>query len=455
MNVRHFQPDSLVDNPAMNRGSSSGASASLKDIWRSLRHEHTAFMVTCIYLIFEYNKPQSIYPALDIIPWGKTLLLLAMFLAFSDKTAKRPPAAAILPMAGFSICVLASIYTALSPSIAFNEWITFFSWVFVVLLLTGVVTTRKRLFLFIAVYFLANLKMAQHGFRSWAMGGFGFSGWGVSGSPGWFQNSGEFSMEMVVFLPLVLAYIATFRHDWSRWVKAFFYLLVIMATGSIIASCSRGAILGLVAVGLWCLGYSRQRIKALIILGLVALLVFKVMPTEFKTRFETAGEDKTSLTRLAYWECGKEAIRDNPFTGVGFKNWTLWVTDKHPELIMKVGEFYHAQVIHNTYLEAATELGLFGTVAYFSLLLHIYFLNRRSARMAHARNDLFLSATAAGLNGSLLAYLVPSYFMSVLYYPYVWILLALSVCVSTVSRKEDPDNSELTSSPILQPLQHS
>jgi O-antigen ligase len=454
MNVQNLQIDTVVDGPTANRATAPGAIASLKDIWRGLRQEHAAFVVTCIYLIFEYNRPHQIYPVLDVIPWGKTLLLLAIFLAVSDKMSHHPPASAVLPMAGLSVCVLSSMTSAFSPSIAFNEWITFFGWVFVVLLITSVVTTRQRLFLFLAVYFLANLKMAQHGFRSWAMGGFGFSGWGVSGSPGWFQNSGEFSLEMVVFLPLVLVYTATFRHDWSRWVRAFFYLLAVMSIASIIASSSRGGVLGLIVVGVWFLFYSRQRIKALVVLSLVATLVYLVMPPELKARFKAAGEDKTSLTRLAYWECGKQAIRDNPFTGIGYRNWRIWVSAMHPELIMKVGEFDRIEVIHNTYLEAATELGLPGTAAYFAILLHILITNLRSARMARAKNDRFLEATASGLNGSLIGYLAPSYFMAVLYYPYVWILLALTVCVSSVCQQQTSDDSVPTQPLVGRSIQH-
>lgn len=433
---------------------SPAAGVSLGDIWRGFRQEHAAFLVTCIYLIFEYNHPQAIYPVLDIIPWGKTTLLLAIILTFFDQASKRPPAAAMYPMAAFSVCVLLSMAYAFSPAVAVEQWVSFFSWIFVVLLLTSVVSTRTRLFLFLVVYFLVNLKMAQHGFRSWALGGFGFSGWGVSGSPGWFSNSGEFSMEMVVFLPLLLAYIATFRHDWSRWIRVFFYFFAIMVIGSIIASSSRGGIIGLIVLGVWCLAYSRQRIKALVAVALVAALVYMVMPPEFKARFETAGEDETSISRMMYWEYGKTAIRDNPVIGIGFKNWTTWIAAKHPEWVEAIGGRNRLEVIHNTYLEVATELGLLGTAVYFAILLQIFITNHRSARMAHMRNDRFLAATAVGLNGSLIGYIVPSFFMSVLYYPYIWILLALTVCVSSICRQGVSGNSVYAQPPDTPSRQH-
>lgn len=408
------------------------AITSLKAIWHGFRREHAAFVVACIYLIFEYNKPYLIYPALGQIPWGKTLLLLALFLTIIDNTARKPPAAAIWPLLLFSISVLLSMVFSFSPSVALEGWTHFFSWVFVVLLITSVVNSRQRLFLFVVVYFLANFKMAQHGFRSWALKGFGFSGWGVTGSPGWFQNSGEFSLEMVVFLPLVLAYIATFRNDWSRWNKVFFYLLAVMVIGSIIATGSRGGILGLGVIGLWGVVFSRKRLKTFIIVSISIVVVYFAMPVELKERFVSAGNDTTSLSRLAYWQHGLQAIADNPITGIGFRNWTVWVEANYPEIHGLIGG-RKVEVIHNTYLEAATELGLLGAMSYLVIILQIYITNHRTAQIARIRNDRFLEATATGLNGSLFAYLLPSYFMSVLYYPYIWMLLALTVSASYIS----------------------
>lgn len=434
--------DKLHASPGLHRGAAAGSVASpgavsvLRSIWQGFRQEHVAFIVVCVYLIFEYNRPQQVYPALDIIPWGKTLLISGLLLAFTDRSSTRPPAAAMVPMTAFSLCVLISMVTAFSPATAYRQWVDYFGWLFVVLLITSVVNSRKRLFLFMAVYFLANLKMAQHGFRSWAMGGFGFSSWGVSGSPGWFQNSGEFSMEMVVFLPLVLSYTATFRHEWSRGVKLLFYLLAIMVIGSIVAASNRGGVIGLMMIGCWCLAYSKHRIKALMVILLASTFIFLVMPTDFKARFETVGEDSTSLSRLAYWEYGLEAIRQYPATGIGFRNWPVWVAANYPEVIIKVGESDHVEVIHNTYLEAGTELGLIGGAVYLLLLLHIFISNNRTAHLARVLNDRFLLATATGLNGSLMGFLVPSYFMAVLYYPYIWILLSFTVSASIICRQQ-------------------
>jgi O-antigen ligase len=209
-----------------------------------------------------------------------------------------------------------------------------------------------------------------------------------------------------------------------------------MATGSIIASGSRGGILGLIVVGFWLVAYKPQRFKTFFILSLAGLVVYMATPPEFKERFETVGEDRTSLSRLMYWEYGIEAIKINPVSGVGFRNWRTWVMNKHPELVGLIGSPERVEVIHNTYLEAATELGLLGLAAYLGIFIQVFRANLHSARTARQLNDRFLSSTASGLNGSLVVYAIPSYFMSVLYYPYIWVILALTVCLSCICRQE-------------------
>ena len=172
----------------------------------------------------------------------------------------------------------------------------------------------------------------------------------------------------------------------------------------------------------------------MILLALTTTLIYTVMPNEFKDRFKTVGDDKTSVTRLAYWEGSKKAIQTYPAFGVGLANWPAWAKVNGPELIGLKGWGEDVEVLHNTYLEAATELGLAGGTAFGLLLLQVYFTNRQSLRLARARQDHLLEATAIGLNGSLIAFMTPSFFMSVLYYPYVWILLAMTLCLSAICR---------------------
>lgn len=407
------------------------AGAALMGIVRAFFSQHPAFLFACFFLVMEYNKLQHVYPVIDVLPWGTVTLLLPFLFAFLDRDSSMPPASAVLPVFAFSFCVIVSILFAFAPDASLEEWQRIASPMLMILLLTAIIRTRRRVFLFVVTYFLVNLKMAQHGFFTWASRGFGFAGWGATGSPVWFQNSGEFAMEMAVFLPIVLALIVGFRREWSPAIRWLFYGIAILAAGSIIASSSRGGLLGLAAVGGWFLIYSRHKLRAVLIVAAIGAAVFAATPAEFKERFATAGEDNTSLSRLLYWEYAVEAFRDNPLAGIGYKNWRAYAQAYYPELEGVTGN-PGIEVVHNTILEAASELGAVGLLVYAFIVWQIFRVNRRSSKLAQQRGDKFLAAIAQGTNGGLIAFLVTSFFMSVLFYPVIWMLLVFTVCVATV-----------------------
>lgn len=401
-----------------------------KELWRRFKVQHGAFLLTCVYLIFEYNRPQMIWPAIAIVPWGQSLVLLGLLLAFVDPVARRPPAGVVLLLIGFALAIGLSTAFAYDVEAAIVDWQLWASWLLVVLLLVSVVSNRERLLLFLFVYYLVNLKMAQHGFRTWAERGFGSASWGVTGSPGWFQNSGEFGMQMAMLVPLLAAHLAILSRQFNRQVVLLAMLFLVMVIGSAIASNSRGALLGLGAYGLWFLTKSRMRIKALLVVCIAAFAIIAVIPEETMQRFTTAGDDQTSESRLTYWRYGIEAVRDHPVFGIGFRNWGPYQMRHHPELMDFTGRI---EVMHNTPLEIASELGSVGLVVFLASLVYMFRTNSLTASRSMRNGDHWLAATATGLNGSLFVYLVTSFFMSVFMYPFLWVLLALSASCASAS----------------------
>ena len=106
--------------------------------------------------------------------------------------------------------------------------------------------------------------MSQHGFFSFASRGFSYTSWGVVGSPGWFRDSGDFGIAMTVFFPLAFAFAFALKDYWGRYKRWFFYFLPITGMVTIVATSSRGAQLGMVAIGIWFLLKSGKGIKAMI-----------------------------------------------------------------------------------------------------------------------------------------------------------------------------------------------
>ena len=62
-------------------------------IWRYLQTQPASFWFVCIYLFFEYVRPQQLFPIINFLPWGQvilgltTLALLIGARGFSDRSS--------------------------------------------------------------------------------------------------------------------------------------------------------------------------------------------------------------------------------------------------------------------------------------------------------------------------------------------------------------------------------
>src|SRR5690606_37913092 len=178
-----------------------------RHIWAQVRTEHLAFWVVCGYLFFEYVRPQTIYPIIGFIRWGALLGFGSLLVSFIDNQPKPRGNPINKLIVIYGLVIVLSSAAAAHPSLGWANLDVYFNWVIVYFGIVRIVHTRARFFIFFLLYMLCNFKMTQHGFLSWASRGFAFSGWGVTGSPGWFHNSGEFGIQLSIYIPLCLAFI--------------------------------------------------------------------------------------------------------------------------------------------------------------------------------------------------------------------------------------------------------
>lgn len=394
----------------------------VRAIWRYLLSEPASFWLLNIYMFFEYVRPQSIWTSLAVLPWSSLSLVGATVAMMVEGRMPRfrTPAGGLLVV--FTAVLVASSIFALDPAAAYAGWIVYFNWVLLFILITNIITTEKRFFIFMLAFFLYCFKMSQHGFQAWVGSGFSFVAWGVSGAPGWFQNSGEFGIQMCIFLPLIVEFTLAVRHRVGKWTRWLIYFMPVTAAVSIIASSSRGALLGGAAVGLWWVIRSKKRIRALVAVAVVAAAVWAVLPAEQKDRFATAGEDNTSISRIDRWEAGLKMARDYPILGIGFNGWAS----------------YYGPLSHNIFIEAMSELGYTGLIAFIAMIIATFVVNYQTRRLLRrwTGSTRFLKHMAYGLDGALIGFLVSGFFVTVLYYPYFWVNLAMTAALHVTVRNE-------------------
>lgn len=394
-----------------------------KAIWDYLKTQDALYWLINIYFFLEYVRPQTINPSIDVFPFTQTVILLTLALYFGRNGIHwfKSPANPLMIL--FLAAILASSFFALNSTIAFDKVPEFISWMIVYFLICNIVNTKERFLVFMLAFLLYSFKMAQFSFRGWARIGFGFSDWGTGGGPGWFHNSGEFGIQMCVFLPLAAYFFVALKGFWPLWKKALFLMFPFMGLTGTISCSSRGALMGAGAVLLWMLLKSHYKVKGLLVVGLTAWLILSLLPPEQKARFQEAGNDRTSITRMERWNKGLEMAKRYPFFGVGLNNWIY--ADR-----VIFGE--NGGLSHNIFIQCMSELGYTGLGVFVLMILVTFYINYQTRRLDPSKGLVFYMAH--GLDGALVGFLVSGFFITVLYYPYFWINLAMTVALNNAAK---------------------
>ena len=404
----------------------------IKSIWRAVKQEHISFWGLTAYFFFEYVRPQSIYPAIEIIPWSQLTLLVALFGAISDRSVKWVQSVQNKYFIFFFIIVFLSSLLAFKPSASWEEKTIILNWVLLYFLVINILNTEKRFFIFMLGFLLFSFKMSQHGFFSWASRGFSFTNWGLIGAGGWFQNSGEFAIQMLVFGSMSAAFVLALKDRWGRYKKWFFYFMPFTAVMVVLGASSRGSQLGLLVVGLFLMVRVKAGLKIFATLVVLIMLAYFLLPEEQIQRFTDIGDDKNSLTRLAYWAYGWEVIKDYPILGVGYNNWLDYAYYALPD-----GIFYgRTELSHNIYIQVASESGFLGFFAFLLLVIYAFILNSRTRKVATQINHKLFYFMTYGFDMGLVGYLVAGTFVTVFYYPYFWVQIALISALHNIIRNK-------------------
>ena len=395
----------------------------------SFRAESAALWLLCFYIFMEYIRPQAMYPILNFLPWGQVAIIAATISVFMTRSKALGFGAMDKLFIAFSIIVLFSIIFAWDIDTSLKNWTTYVSWMLMYFCVVSVLTTPNRLLLFTIFFILINFKLSQHGARTFAMRGFSFAHWGLSGSPGWFHNSGEFALEMVVLFSVSLTLLLAFREQVEKSIRWRLLLFLFPGTAalSVIGSSSRGGQLALIAVVLVFIVKGKHLFRNLVTLTILATATLYILPEEQLARFHSAGEDSTSELRLLHWKHAVEVIEHNPL-GIGYRNWIPYYSAIYqPEKL---------EQIHNTTLESFVELGYQGGILFLIMMMTAFVMNRRTRReMLHAdtKEGKIIAALAAGVNLGLLGTFIAAMFMSVLFYPMFWLAFALTSALRHMS----------------------
>jgi hypothetical protein len=421
-----MRPDrNPVGNPRAAR-----ASASRKDhLW--------PFYLTLAYLFFVYVRPQHVIPGLSFLRLPAiTAVLLMLFLFLSgnfylkDRQAKLFAGLLALMVVHGPIAV--NNYWALMVFIAMVlNFITYLS-------LRHFVDSEDKYDRLVGMWLKVHLLIAVIGLMKQGMGTGGFLG-----------DENDLCMTLNMALPFTF-FLAMSASRMSN--RIYYIALACLFLFVIFLTMSRGGFLGLAAAGLYCWLRSKRKFLSGSFIVLFVLFALLVAPSGYWDEVRSIAEENspanpygTGAARIYKWKVAWGMFLDNPIMGVGQGNYPWNVYDY--ELKLGFTEGFHqrsmaGRAAHSLYFTLLPELGLIGTGLFAALLVLTVKNLRYIQKIAGANRDLLGEENAKryksigmALEGGIAAYLVSGIFISVLYYPNLWILMGFAISLRTILEK--------------------
>jgi len=116
----------------------------IKSIWREVKQQHISFWALTAYFFFEYVRPQSIYPEIDIIPWGQITLLIALITVFYDRSIRWVSSIENSLLILFLLIVTLSSFFAFDPSVSWEHISTIINWLLIYFLVINIINSENR-----------------------------------------------------------------------------------------------------------------------------------------------------------------------------------------------------------------------------------------------------------------------------------------------------------------------
>jgi hypothetical protein len=388
-------------------------------------------------LLFEFGRPQDIVPGLKFIPFSTLLDVLILVSVISAGKLKllNLQTKLWLPLFGVMAIHVPIAMNNFWALMTLKDMLLLFSlYLGIVAFVNSTERMTTLLKVFVGVHIISAVLGIMH------------KGTGVGG---WMGDENDFCMAMNMIVPF--AYFFLFASSGAK--KMMFlgalglFLLAAMTT------LSRGGFFGLAAAGVYCWYRSPKKLNALIVVVIAVMFMVLVAPSEYWDEIASSTDDKTmdkgtGGERLYTWGIGFEMFLSNPIIGIGQSNFP-WTFDVYQAGRTFNGKSIAGRQAHSLYFTLLPELGLVGIFIIGGMTLKC-FMDLRQVRkqlavvdQAPGRRETSRVGEdirvyfARAMEGSFIAYFVSGVFISILWYPSLWVMLGFAVALRNTLTDEE------------------
>ena len=392
-------------------------------------------------IFFEYARPGSFVSGINVLRLN-TLIPLGLVLACALAKDLRPMKEVWLdPLSRWLVayfCVIAfGLVHADVTLYAFNVTKTVLGYLLLAFVIVRICTTLDRIRGVYAVLVVSHLflivmnpaAILNPEQRNYIIGGT-FLG-----------DGNDFSLSICIVAPMAIELALASK---SRIVRLVWWGALLVLCLAVVASQSRGGTLGLAAVAgyLWLRSPRKALTMILALVGVAAILAYA--PDQYFERMRTISHyeaDGSAMGRITAWKAAIQMCIDHPLWGVGAGMFPVSFGT-----IYRPAEHMPWLTAHSMYFLLLGELGIPGVLVLLGLILGNLRANRRVMRARDAvAEDKRLGLFPQGpnrmlylLSASMVGFAVCGAFLSVAYYPHLFVLTALMVSARAVAARDLP-----------------
>jgi probable O-glycosylation ligase (exosortase A-associated) len=254
-----------------------------------------------------------------------------------------------------------------------------------------------------------------------------------------------FGVMVLTILPLTFYLFLQSTKHYLR--IALISIMALMVFG-VLASYSRGALIGLFIF----IGYlgirSKKKVLLLIVALILAVVVSSVLPERWSQRMDTIGsadQDSSFMGRVIAWKISALIAMDNPIFGGGFGSvtnpliWDNYAQDfnKLDFIDTSLPKLGHPKSAHSIYFQIMGDHGFVGLTIYLLILVISYRkLGQLQNKLWGEDNCQWLIDLASMLRISLIVFAVTGGLVSIAYQDFIFVIFALVTVLERASKRE-------------------
>ena len=306
---------------------------------------------------------------------------------------------------------------------------------------TNVVNSQLRLKRIIVLLLIIHFYFALRGLYNYVILHNITGGMHTSGAVGssFIGDENDFAMTINFMIPFTFFF---FNYAKRKLVKFACVVLLITFVFAVVVSMSRGGLVGLCVVMVFCVLKSRRKIFNLGYLLVICLALIAFAPPTYWDEVSTITDlnENTASSRLQYWEAAYRIYLDYPVMGVGAGNGSLYLPFYLVNWVNP--ETQWGRAFHGTQAQLIADLGSLGAIFYVMMIVYAFKKLLEFRKNKYMKDDeKFNQFVADSVLGGMLGYFSCSIFLSTLYYPQLWTLYTLTITLLFLKNSSKIKNS--------------